>query len=183
MNRHVQSRCVFNRTIRLTTGAGNYGGLTGDIAFGGRQCEYEQAGTWLDRVAKAAGCDSTSIQVVPGNHDIDRSQITKATAIMLDRIAEKDEVALDEFLEEELDREMLFRRFSAYRPFAAGYRCPLDTSAGLPEAHVAKLGPGKSLRFIRLNSALVCSSKDEEGKLLLGARQRVFREQAREQDH
>lgn len=82
--------------------------VTGDIAFGGRQCEYAQAAAWLDRVTDAAGCDRTSIQVVPGNHDIDRSQITKATGMMLDRIAEEGEAALDEFLEEEADREMLF---------------------------------------------------------------------------
>ena len=155
--------------------------VTGDIAFGGRQCEYEQAATWLDRVADAAGCDQTSVQMVPGNHDIDRSQITKATRLMLDKIAEEGEAALDEFLGEEADREMLFRRFSAYRPFAAGYRCPLDTDAGLAEAHVAKLAPGRSLRFIRLNSALVCSTNDEKGKLLLGARQRVLRKQAGEE--
>ena len=163
--------------------AGRAGGIivTGDIAFGGRQCEYDQAAEWLDRVADAAGCDRTRIQVVPGNHDIDRSQITRATGMMLDRIAEEGESALDEFLEYEADRELLFRRFSAYRPFAAAYRCPLDTSAELSEEHFAALAPGRSLRFIRLNSALVCSANDEEGKLLLGARQRVFRERPGEE--
>ena len=159
-------------------GAGRATGIivTGDIAFGGRKSEYAQAAAWLDRVADAAGCDRTSIQVVPGNHDIDRSQITRATEMMLDTIAEEGETALDEFLEDEADRELLFRRFSAYRPFAAAYRCPLDTSAELSEEHVAVLAPGRSIRFIRLNSALVCSRNDEEGKLLLGARQRVMRE-------
>ena len=53
--------------------------VTGDVAFGGRECEYDQAAKWLDRVADAAGCERTSLQVVPGNHDIDRSQITRAT--------------------------------------------------------------------------------------------------------
>ena len=155
--------------------------VTGDIAFGGRQSEYAHAALWLDRVAEAAGCDRTSIQVVPGNHDIDRSQITAATEMMLNRIAEEGETALDEFLEQEADREMLFRRFSAYRPFAEGYRCSLDTSAELAEERVASLAPGRSIRFIRLNSALACSRNDEQGKLLLGARQRVFRERAGEE--
>ena len=155
--------------------------VTGDIAFGGRQSEYAQAATWLDSVAEAAGCDRTSIQLVPGNHDIDRSQITPATEMMLNRIAEEGETALDQFLEVETDRELLFRRFSAYRPFAAAYRCPLDTSAELSEEHVAALAPGRGIRFIRLNSALVCSRNDEAGKLLLGARQRVMRERAGEE--
>ena len=155
--------------------------VTGDIAFGGRQSEYALAATWLDSVADAAGCDRTSIQVVPGNHDIDRSQITPATEMMLSRIAEEGETALDEFLGDEADRELLFRRFSAYRPFAAAYRCPLDSSAELSEEHVAGLAPGRSIRFIRLNSALVCSRNDEEGRLLLGARQRVMRERIGEE--
>ena len=155
--------------------------VSGDLAFGGRQSEYAQAAKWLDRVADAAGCDRTSVQVVPGNHDIDRSQITPATEMMLNRIAEEGETALDAFLEDVADRELLFRRFSAYRPFAAAYRCPLDTSAELSEEHVAALAPGRSIRFIRLNSALVCSRNDEEGKLLLGARQRVMRERPGEE--
>ena len=155
--------------------------VTGDIAFGGRECEYDQAAKWLDRVADAAGCERTSIQVVPGNHDIDRSQITRATGMMLEKIATEGETALDEFLESEADRELLFRRFSAYRPFAEGYRCTLDTSAELSEERVATLAPGRSIRFIRLNSALVCSRHDEEGKLLLGARQRVMRERPGEE--
>ena len=29
--------------------------VTGDIAFGGRTSEYKEAGTWLDKVAEAAG--------------------------------------------------------------------------------------------------------------------------------
>ena len=148
--------------------------VTGDIAFGGRKFEYEKAADWLDKVAEAAGCEISDIQVVPGNHDIDRAQLTEATKMMLKRIVDEGETALDKFLESDADRELLFRRFSAYRPFAEGYRCPLDTNARLAEEHVAQLAPGRSIRFIRLNSALVCSEKDEEGKLLLGAGQRVL---------
>ena len=101
--------------------------------------------------------------------------------MMLEKIVKEGETALDEFLEDEADRELLFRRFFAYRPFAEGYRCTLDTSAELAEERVATLAPGRSIRFIRLNSALVCSRHDEEGKLLLGARQRVMRERPGEE--
>ena len=48
--------------------------VTGDIAFGGREREYRAAANWLDRVANAAGCPKHRIQLVPGNHDIDRAQ-------------------------------------------------------------------------------------------------------------
>ena len=154
--------------------------VTGDIAFGGRASEYTAAAAWLDRVAGAAGCAISDIQVVPGNHDIDRSKITKLTQMMLDRIIAEGEDALGKFLESDVDRDLLFRRFSAYRPFAEAYRCPLNTNAE-PEEHVAPLAPGRSIRFIRLNSALACSKDDEKGKLLLGARQRVLQKKPGEE--
>ena len=149
--------------------------VTGDIAYGGRASEYKAAAAWLDKVAAAAGCDKIDIQVVPGNHDIDRDEITKLTEMMLEEIAAKGEPALDSFLKSDADRNLLFQRFSAYRPFAEGYRCPLDTNAELAEERMAILAPGRAIRFIRLNSALACSKNDEQGKLLLGARQRVLK--------
>lgn len=155
--------------------------VTGDIAFGGRASEYEAAAAWLDKVAEAAGCDLFDIQVVPGNHDIDRDEITPATEMMLEKIVSEGETALDCFLENDADRDLLFRRFSAYLPFAEGYRCPLDTNAELAEERVEVLAPGRSIRFIRLNSALACSKNDEKGKLLLGARQRVLNQRPGEE--
>ena len=155
--------------------------VTGDIAYGGRTSEYTEAAAWLDNVADAAGCDLVDIQVVPGNHDIDRDEITELTKLMLDEIVAEGEPALDKFLKSEADREILFRRFSAYRPFAEGYRCPLDTNAELAEERVAELAPGRAIRFIRLNSALACSKNDTEGKLLLGARQRVLNQRPGEE--
>ena len=155
--------------------------VTGDIASRGRSCEYAAAATWLDKVALSAGCSVSDIQVVPGNHDIDRNEITEATRMMLDRIAVEGEPALDRFLESEVDRALLFRRFAAYRPFADGYRCPLDTGAELADDRVVRLGAGRFIRFVRLNSALVCSENDAEGRLLLGARQRVLRQRPGEE--
>ena len=148
--------------------------VTGDIAFGGCASEYQNAAEWLDKVAAASGCPISEIQIVPGNHDIDRNEITEATRMMLDRLVAEGEPALDRFLESEADRDLLFRRFSAFRPFAEAYRCPLNINAE-PEERVAELVPGRSIRFIRLNSAIACSSNDEAGMLLLGARQRVLR--------
>ena len=148
--------------------------VTGDIAARGQRCEYQAAATWLDRVALAAGCRVSDILVVPGNHDIDRNEITEAMRMMLDRISVEGESALDKFLEREGDRTLLFRRFASYRPFADGYRCPLDTGGELVDDQFVELGVNRVIRFIRLNSALVCSDNDEKGKLLLGARQRVL---------
>lgn len=161
--------------VSKTLGEGPAAGVivTGDIAFRGLYPEYRDAGDWLDRVANAAGCARHRIQLVPGNHDIDRGTIGEATRLLLNGIVAGGDSTLDRVLAADDDRELLFRRFSAYRPFSEGYRCPLNTNAE-PEEWVIQLAPGRSLRFVRLNSALVCSADDERGKLLLGARQRVL---------
>ena len=184
INNDIKDRLIDDvKLVSRSLESGSAAGIvvTGDIAFGGRASEYRAAAAWLDKVADAAGCDITDIQVVPGNHDIDRGEITKLTEMMLEKIVAEGEPALDSFLASDADRELLFRRFSAYRPFAEGYRCPLDTNAELAEERVAKLAPGRAIRFIRLNSALASSKNDEEGKLLLGARQRVLNQRPGEE--
>lgn len=148
--------------------------VSGDIVYGGKAQQYSDAGKWLDRVATAGGCAITDIQVVPGNHDIDLDKISHATALMLQAIAEKGEPELDAFLSSKEDLELLYARFTAYEPFAQAYRSPLDMGGGLAGDRTVELAPGRLLRFIGLNTALICKKKDEKGRLLLGARQRVL---------
>jgi hypothetical protein len=142
--------------------------------------EYAAAGEWLDLLASAAGCKITDIQVVPGNHDINREGC-RSSEMMLAEIAEKGEPRLDYFLEFEKDREVFYGRFEEYREFAEGYNCPLDREGGTAGERMVKLAPGRTLRFIGLNSALCCAKKDEKGKLLLGARQRTLPRKAGEE--
>lgn len=155
--------------------------VTGDIAYAGTRDEYLRAAEWLDRLAAAIGCKKTDVQVVPGNHDIDRKSISSGCRLMLDQIIADGEAKLDAFLENELDREVLYGRFAAYRPFAEGYDCPLDTNGGHASDRSLELAPGRKLRFIGLNSALICSAKDQQGRLLLGARQHVLPRNAGEE--
>jgi len=148
--------------------------ITGDIAYAGKTHEYKCAASWLDKVATAAGCAITDIMVVPGNHDIDRDEISSSAQWQLSEIVSKGEQALDRFLENERDRAVLYDRFTAYIPFAEAYNCSMDCQGGLASKRVVDLVPGRSLQFIGLNSALVCKARDKEGELLLGARQRVL---------
>ena len=148
--------------------------VSGDVAFGGEKSQYQTAGSWLDRLAKAAGCEITDIQVVPGNHDINRELICRSSEMMLDDIVANGESRLDYFLELEKDREVFYGRFEDYRDFAEGYNCPLDPDGGTAGEKSVAIAPGRTLRFIGLNSALCCSKKDSKGTLLLGARQRVL---------
>lgn len=148
--------------------------VTGDIAYAAKYEEYAKAGEWLDQLAERVGCSRLDIQMVPGNHDIDRDAITPVAKFHLDAIREHGDKMLDMLLDDEGQREALYQRFAAYRDFSSGYGCDLDVG-GMYSADVSvTLAPGRVVRFVRLNSALICSRKDDEGKLILGARQRVF---------
>lgn len=148
--------------------------VTGDIAYSAKRDEYVKAGDWLDQLAALIGCSRLDIQMVPGNHDIDRDAITPVVSFHLDSIHESGDKLLDMFLDDQAQREALFERFAAYRDFSGGYGCDLDVG-GVYSADVAvDVAPGRTIRFVRLNSALSCSRKDAKGKLILGARQRVF---------
>jgi predicted phosphodiesterase len=155
--------------------------VTGDIAYGGTAAEYEVAGKWLDRLTEIIGCGRSDVQVVPGNHDIDWGQISIAAELILKEVEEKGEARLNELLNSEVDRDLLYRRFHAYEAFADAYNCPLDKSGGGAGDRVVELAPGRRLRFSGLNTALTCSKKDVEGKLMLGERQRVLKRNSGEE--
>lgn len=149
--------------------------ISGDIAYAGKKEEYQTAFSWISDVAKAAGCSPVDVQVVPGNHDIDRDLITNGAQALINVIHEKGDEALNDLLESESDRDMLYHRFSEYRQFAAGYNCGLDGEGSIEGHRVFEIAPGRYLKFYGINTALICSKeRSEEGKLLLGQRQRVI---------
>lgn len=150
--------------------------ISGDIAYAGVPSEYEAAGRWLDRLTAAVGCEVTAVQLVPGNHDINRGHITNICQRIVDEIIHKGEAALDRYMAIEDDREVLYKKFEGYRAFAEAYNCPLDSEGIITEHRTYELAPERLIKFYGLNTALLCSNrKDEEGKLMLGARQRVIR--------
>jgi GTPase-associated adaptor domain len=122
-----------------------------------------------------------NIQVVPGNHDINRELICRSSEMMLDDIVTNGEDRLDFFLELEKDREVFYGRFADYREFAEGYNCPLDPDGGTAGEKSITIAPERTLRFIGLNSALCCAKRDSKGTLLLGARQRALPRRAGEE--
>lgn len=150
--------------------------ISGDIAYAGQPSEYDAAGKWLDRLTAAVGCDLTAVQVVPGNHDINREAITNICQKIIDEIISEGDPALDKYMTTAEDREVLYKKFEAYRKFAEGYNCPLDSEGVITEHRTFEIAPNRHIKFHGLNTALICSKiKEEEGKLLLGARQRVIR--------
>ena len=149
--------------------------VTGDIAFSGKKSEYDSAAQWLDRLTQVIGCGKTDVVVVPGNHDIDRDRITPPAKLMLDHLLESGVDELEYFLADPKATELLYDKFDDYRDFAEGYGCPLVFDGGVAVTRQVAIAPGRVLRFVGLNSALLCTGyKSDEGKLLIGGRQHVL---------
>ena len=149
--------------------------VTGDIAFSGKKSDYDLAAQWLDRLTEVLGCEKTDVIVVPGNHDIDRDRISAGAGLMLPQIVQGGNDALERFLADAGDREVLYAKFHDYRDFAEGYGCPLVSNGGVAVDRRVEIAPGRFLRWVGLNSALLCTGQDgDEGRLLIGGRQQVL---------
>ena len=148
--------------------------VTGDIAYSAQDHQYAMAAKWLAELTAAIGCDRTDVQMIPGNHDIDRKKISNSIASVLYSIREGGDYWLDLHLDSAEDCVRLYDRFDTYKGFALDYRCELDLNGGISTSARLELAEGRAIRFVRLNTALICSSRDDEGKLILGARQRTL---------
>ena len=148
--------------------------VTGDIAQSGKWTEYEDAGKWLDELAASIGVAIHRVQMVPGNHDLDRDKLSIGGRQILDYIRAGGRAKeYEEILNSSTDRATLFARFEDYGRFSFGYNCPLNNEGLFASEMEVTLAPGRAIRFIRFNSSLLCHGKerDEEPELMIGERQ------------
>ena len=144
--------------------------VTGDIAHSGVWKQYEDAGAWLDKLANEVGCPIERVQMVPGNHDLDRSKLSIGAKHVLDVIRAGGAAEYEMVIANDVDRASLFARFEDYGRFCYGYQCDLDENAKFATNLLVELAPGRSIRFIRMNSALLCTGdeKEAEPELMVG---------------
>ncbi len=147
--------------------------VTGDIAHSGTSAEYKEAGKWLDELATNIGVENHCVQMVPGNHDLDRSKLSASGKYLLDTIRAGGAKEFEEFMNNPIDRAALFARFEDYERFSVGYGCPLNSDGLYSSEMTIDIAPGRSIRFIRFNSALLCNGaeRNEQPELIIGARQ------------
>lgn len=156
------------------SGGGAHGILvTGDIAQSGKWAEYEEAGKWLDELAASISVEIHRVQMVPGNHDLDRSKLSFSGRQILDHIRAGGAKEYESILNNETDRAALFARFEDYGRFSFGYNCPLNNEGAFASEMEVTLAPGRAIRFIRFNSSLLChgEERDEHPELMIGERQ------------
>ena len=150
--------------------------VTGDIAFSGKADQYAAAGKWLDALAKGIGCPIHRVQMIPGNHDMDRDKLSVGGDKLLDFIRAGGPAEYEKVVSNENDRATLFSRFEEYGRFSIGYNCGLDEEAKYATNLRIEVGPNRWIRFVRLNSSLLCHGEErgDQPELVMGERQFVI---------
>lgn len=149
--------------------------VSGDIAFSGKQEQYDRAYYWLQHLCCITGCDQQDVWVIPGNHDIDRKayedaivsavhqQLREATPAEFDKLTEK-------FLKTEQASAALYGAQKHFLELAEKFNCPPHPGKLYWDQDFL-LNDGSKLRVRGLNSAVVCDSRDDDevNRLVLGS--------------
>jgi predicted phosphodiesterase len=133
----------------------------GDIAFRGIEAEYTAALAWLKDLAEVSGCPIERVFVVPGNHDVDRSVITKSFAVQNVQAAissapaeRRERLLRAQFMNAETGRTLL-EPLAAYNEFAKIFSCQVFPPERLYWKQNLELGDGVTLRIHGLTSTIL----------------------------
>ncbi len=148
--------------------------VCGDVAFSGKADQYKSAGEWLDKLTEAVGCLGTAVFVVPGNHDVDVSQIGAVSKIIHEKIRSAPLAELDGLLGEHETTNVLLPKLSAYQEFAERYGCPFQSSTAPVWVKDLELEEPNELSFVGLTSVIVSDFTDAENTMVLGNQQYII---------
>lgn len=145
--------------------------VTGDMAFSGREQEYERASGFLLELASVSGVSPDRFFFVPGNHDVDRTRHrlawVGARAEITSQPAADRLLGNAQELSPLLGRQEMFWRF--VRSFT-GEQQRTQTPDGLAYVVELVIG-GLRLSILGLNSPWLSGGDAEEMKLVIGERQ------------
>ncbi len=131
--------------------------VTGDIAFSGK--EYNEARDFFKKLKAAPGKD-TQILLVPGNHDVNRQEVSKFFSIH--KIVRNGET--ESFLESKEREKYINFKFISYRQFAEELNPNLYKEE--EDYFWVKDFKDKNVSFLGLNSCWA-SENGDEGKITL----------------
>ncbi len=139
--------------------------VTGDIAFSGKESEYEQAAQFFESLKSVLPAETVFL-VVPGNHDADREKVDKL--LKLHDIVQRGETDL--FLKD-TDKINIFvnRKFASYYEFVNQLNSDLYGSSA--DYYWIKDFEDKEVSFLGLNTAWASEGDNEYQKIALGCRQ------------
>jgi len=145
--------------------------VTGDLAFSGKPAEYELVRRFLDELLRVTGLDKGRLFLVPGNHDVDRSLITRGAQAIGDGLTDRD--SANDVLATPADRQLMMARFQGYRDFVNDYLAGHLLFGDERYFYVRSLDlAGQRVAIMGLNSAWLSASVEDRAKgLLIGERQ------------
>lgn len=153
---------------------------TGDIAFGKLKeqplsGQYEMARAFFNKLLALCGCDIERLFIVPGNHDIDRSEVTRAErqswGLWGSEQAESMRLTIPAwFASMDPDVKAALRRLTAWGEFIADY-LPHQLSAAKGHHHYAHTVEirGYKVGIAGFNSAWTCADDNDDRVLWLAA--------------
>lgn len=144
--------------------------VTGDIAFSGKGPEYEVATRFLEQVTEVLGIERGKVQVVPGNHDVDRGRVIGSIRAVHEDLRGRTGAGLQHMLEEYLLKDStdpLFANMKEYQEFATQYECNVDGSKPFWDTFW-RLGADATLVMRGLTTSLVSDGGDAKANLIVG---------------
>lgn len=153
--------------------------ICGDVAFSGKQEQYDVAVSFLKHLCAQAHLDETEVFCVPGNHDVDQSVAAEEMGLkeLQNALeAENCQGALDERVSRIMmgtkTHELLAKPLENYTEhFASQYSCNMRDL--LTWTHDFELDGRYSLRLFGINSTLISNADDHAAKW--GTAQRPMR--------
>jgi metallophosphoesterase superfamily enzyme len=146
--------------------------VTGDIAFSGLEHQYIQAREFLRRVTDTLGLKPEQVQIVPGNHDVDRTLVSGSIGASHRDLRTLEPVDADNLLPEYYadPADPLFAPLAAYRHFAINYGCSVSASSPYWEVDWP-IGDTLTLRMRGLTTVMVSNGEDRRANLIVGSLQ------------
>jgi hypothetical protein len=127
--------------------------LSGDIAFGGKEGEYDYARGWIESICELLRIDRSGVMLAPGNHDVDRDVVVDGGDIdqlqmsvrACTSLPSRDE-RLAKILRDAQVGENFLKGMAAYNKFAAEYKCGITREKPYWEKDFL-LADGTTFRF------------------------------------
>ncbi|USD41246.1 metallophosphoesterase [Vibrio sp. SCSIO 43135] len=154
--------------------------ITGDIAFAGKESEYQAAHRWLDNLKEALKLSNDQIFVVPGNHDVDRNRADELLPRMMrDNIESKTqgwerEKTISEAFRSEHADAAFFAPMQKYVDFSSHYGCQITPSRPFWSKSL-KLSESVNVELRGITTPFFSNKNDSRGSLILSKSQLNFR--------
>ncbi len=159
--------------------------ISGDVAFSGREDEYQRADRWIRELCRAAGCSEEQVRSISGNHDVQRDVLRNSQHLRNAHLALRQSAKAGRWhdVEQQLQaywrddeavRELLFSPLRQYNSFADKFLSGFHADQPFWEWDIA-LNDGSILKVRGINSALVSGPADDQGENKLVAGSHLFR--------